>query len=115
MNTDFICISQDKITEASGHFMAGKQWLSYRGETTVCEDEQGVLLLFGYVHNQDFNATPAYWLNLLQHDNEQLLAAANMLDGAYNMLLLNKSTDHCSLITDRLGCHRLYLRRRFEC
>ena len=108
MNTDFICISQNKITEASGHFMAGKQWLSYRAETTVCEDEQGVLLLFGYVHNQDFNATPAYWLNLLQHDNEQLLAAANMLDGAYNMLLLNKSTGHYSLITDRLGCHRLY-------
>ena len=51
MNTDFICISQDKVAEASGHFPVGQQWLSYRGETSFWEDEQGVLLLFGYVHN----------------------------------------------------------------
>ena len=109
MNTDFICISQDKVAEASGHFPVGQQWLSYCGETSFWEDEQGALLLFGYVHNQDFNSAPAYWLGLLQFGgDEQLQAAINMLDGAYSLLLLNKNTGQCCMITDRLGCHRLY-------
>ena len=104
-----LAAARDRLGGQQADEVAGQQWLSYRGETTLCEDEQGVLLLFGYVHNQDFNSAPAYWLGLLQlGGDEQLQAAINMLDGAYSLLLLNKNTGQCCMITDRLGCHRLY-------
>lgn len=108
MNSSFICIGNGKVPQASSCFPVGQHWLSSRGETLAQEDELGILLLFGYVHNQDFNAAPEYWLELLQGGAEELLTAANMLDGAYNLLLLDKRTGLCTLITDRLGCQRLY-------
>lgn len=108
MNNTFICISLDKVVGADNHFALGLHWLSCSGAAVIKEDEQGVILLYGYVHNADFNCAASYWLELYQQSQEQFVSAINQLDGAYSIFLLNKHDSSCLLITDRFGCQRLY-------
>lgn len=108
MNLAFVCLSLQKIPAAQISFPCSDYWLSCSGADAYWEDEQGVMILYGYIHNIDFNQTPAHWLMLLRQAGAELALAMNMLDGAYNLVLLDKTSERCTLLTDRLGCQRLY-------
>jgi asparagine synthase (glutamine-hydrolysing) len=108
MNTRQISLSKTPLLSATLQFPCADKWLSSSGATAHWEDEHGVLLLYGYIHNQDFNPTPCYWINLLLQSDAQLIDALNQLDGAFNLFLLNKQQGSCTVMTDRLGGQRLY-------
>jgi asparagine synthase (glutamine-hydrolysing) len=108
MTASQICLSQTPFGSAPLQFPCGDAWLACSGASSWHEDEQGVLVIYGYIHNVDFNKAPAYWVALLQQDNDELCQQLNQLDGAFNLLLLDKQTRRCTVVTDRFGGQRLY-------
>jgi asparagine synthase (glutamine-hydrolysing) len=114
MSSRLISYSQAPLLGATLQFPCADNWLSSSGATAHWEDEQGVLLLYGYIHNPDFNSTPSYWINLHLQSDTKLISALNQLDGAFNLILLNKQQGSCTVMTDRLGGQRLYYQQTDE-
>lgn len=110
MNAGNLYLSRNKPVQDPTQqlFSAAGYWLRVSGASLYREDEQAVMILYGYIYNADFNTDPAFWLELLQQTTPTLTHELNRLDGAYNLVLFNKADGRCSVFTDRLGGQRLY-------
>lgn len=110
MNAGNLYLSRNKPTQDPTQqlFSAAGYWLRVSGVSSFWEDEQAVMILYGYIYNADFNTEPAFWLELLQQTAPTLIDELNRLDGVYNLILFNKADGRCSVFTDRLGGQRLY-------
>lgn len=108
INDSKVFLGNEYLPNAPVKCTIGTYRVSAFAPSQFAEDSTAAVLIFGYIHNPDVLISPAYWLTLLQQPAPMLVAALDQLNGAYNLLVLNKVNNSISVVTDRLGGQRMY-------